>query len=350
MDFLSDQSGRHLLRINNTVTVPDYVKQANVDAEAVAELPITCFADQAHNEFPINTPAHAFLSYAYCKSAGIVNPLIVARIKKAGAKLGITGDLEKIDAAFGHKKQASIVNERKFAISIDFEDGNEKQACALKGIQNFYPINDAGEIQTSAIELDNDKGRIPLPLYVQGAREIMKAASAAKMEDRLLPDRIRQYGVEHFPDFDYVNQEAERRVSITGDTVYDDIAKTAAVNAEFKEMDDYAKLWELADARNGITCSRSLPDPYRIFNSGLNKQAYADGLDQHIVLGGAVVPIAAIAQIDTTKVQQRFPKAAAADILELVKSAAKTATDDATVLAASLSGSVQKALLRLIVA
>jgi hypothetical protein len=106
----------------------------------------------------------------------------------------------------------------------------------------------------------------------------------------MLPDRICLYGTEHFTDFDAVEQEADRRIRLTGDDVYGVIAKSAALNEEDKDMDDYAKLWELADASNGVVYSKTVPDPYRIFNTGKNKHAYYDALNQHIVLAGAVVP------------------------------------------------------------
>ena len=69
MDFIKDQSGRHLLHIAQMIDIPDYVKQANVVADEINSLPITCFADQVNKEFPLNTPAHTFLSYSYAKSA-----------------------------------------------------------------------------------------------------------------------------------------------------------------------------------------------------------------------------------------------------------------------------------------
>jgi hypothetical protein len=350
MDFLTDKSGRHLLRIHNTLAFPEYVKQASFDETAVSALPDTCFADGTHREFPINTPAHAFLSYSYCKSTGINDHRILARIKKAGTKLGMAQDLDLIDQAFGQIKQAVAEDESQFAINLDFDAGSEKLASGITGVQHFYPINNADEIQVSAVALDNHKSRIPLHLYVQGAREIVKAAKAAGVAPQFIPERIRLYGTEHYPDFEHVSWEAGRRVQLTGDNVYSEIAKSAADNTEGREMDEYAKLWELADASNGITYSKSLPDPYRIFNIGLDKQSYTDALARHIVLAGAVVPVEALTQVDTDMVKKQFSKAAANNVLDLLKSAAQAATDEATVLAASLAVPVQKALLKLIVA
>ena len=206
------------------------------------------------------------------------------------------------------------------------------------------------EVESSAAELDNHKRRLPLDLYVQGAREIVKTAAALNMPTDRLPDRIRLYGTEYLPNFEHIEQEAQRRERITGDDSYTAIAKSAAVNEEGKCMDDYVKLWTLADAWNGVQPSQTILDPYRIFNTGMSKAAYDQALKQHVLLAGTIVPIAAIAQVDTDTVKRHFPKEAATAVMALVKSATEAATDEVTVLVGDLTKTVQNALLRLIAA
>lgn len=349
MDFLNDQSGRHLLRIDGMVTVPDYVKQANIDAEAMGDLPITCFADPVKREFPMHTSAHVYLSYAYCKSASVSNPLILERVKKAAVKLGTSKDLDTIDQAFGQIKRATASpTVGRFAVSIDF--GEEKTA-SLKGVQGFYPINDADETQSSAVALDNHKNQLPLSVYVGGSKEIVKAASEHNMETRLLPGRILLYGTEHFPDFSHVLHEASRREMDTGDSAYREIAKMASENIENREMEDYIKLWELADASNGLKYSFSIPDPFRIFNTGESKKAHEAQLDEHAVLAGAIIPTEALTQLDAALVKKQFPKAAAALVEGLIKMAKEHQSGDALTAAASgLDLPVQRKLLNLVLA
>jgi len=69
MDYLVDQSGKHLLRLEKLTTVPDYVKSATVDAESVSGIGEHLFANPVRREFPCDTPGHTYLSHAYCLSA-----------------------------------------------------------------------------------------------------------------------------------------------------------------------------------------------------------------------------------------------------------------------------------------
>lgn len=329
MDFLTDRSGRHLVRLETVMTVPDFVKNATVDAESVAGLGDHIFADPVRREFPLDNAGHTFLSYAYCKSASVSNTLLLDRIKKAAQRHGITSELQSIDAAFdGLQKQAAT--SIAFAVQIDFGAGDpnsDHPHIKSGGVKGFYPINSTEEIENSSRQIANDRSRIPLPVFVEGCQAIVKAASEFHMSDHQLPKVVLQYGLERMPNHEYVEHEAELRRKLTGDDIYGEIAKSAAENAENRPMSDYVALWAEADNQHGLDYTRSVVDPWFIFNSGPVKSTYDTQINQWLLIQNVAVPRAALARLPEEEVRKRFNKEASEKVLAAVKSASGSDDD-----------------------
>lgn len=349
MDYITDRSNRHLLHINNLIQAPAYVKQASVDADEAAKLPAHVFADTARREFPLDSAGHTYLSYAYCKSAGVTDAAILAKIKSATARFPeLAADLDEFDRAFAASvKRAG--SEPRHAIYVDF--GTAKSASTnpmekLGGVHGFYPINNPVEISDAATKMANESHKLPLSLFVQGCKALVKAASEHPLNSRL-PAMVERYGVERLPDLEFVKQQAVHRQRLTGDNVYLEIAESIGQDPD-RAQADWAELWIDADAHNGVKYAKSALDPYVILNSGIAKAAFDREVNKWTLVHGATVPVDALTAISEDSLTANFPaKEAAAVRATLAKSASLSGPDLAAELQA-LPAPVQQTLLKLV--
>ncbi len=304
--------------------VPDYVKESSVHTDDVASLTPAQFGLPHRREFPLDTPGHVFLSYGYCKSAGIKTSELMEKILKAGAFFSIEADLTKIDAAFDNlTKKAS--EEKPYALYIDFgtaQPDAENPGIKVGGVRGFYPISSGYEVEQSALKLANERAKIPIELFAEGCRNLVKAATEHKVELRLLPRQIADYGIERIPNPEYLEKAAADRKAATGDELYEDLALTANENPEGMPAHAYAELWLSADRINGYkAASKSEPDPFLIFNSGPTVESIERSIESWTVVGGSAVPVEKVAAIKEADLNRWFPKPIAERLGVLVKKA-----------------------------
>lgn len=328
-DFIKEQSGRYLYRLANTLEAPDYAKEASVIEEDVQGLPDAAFGRPHLREFPLDTPGHVWLSHGFVKAAGVRDPILEEKIKQAGALFGITEDLAKIDQAFSQlTKQAS--HDRYYAITIDFgqeDDAKKSTATKQAGMQGFYPITTATELENSAVKLVNDRKKIPLELFADGCRNIVKRAGELKVANNYLPQTVLRYGVERLPDPWIVKCAAELRTEITKDPIYQELAEAALAQPESSY--DFAELWLQADRMNGVKMGRFDPDPFEIMNSGQTKEEAEKFIESWVSIAEAPVPREKVAAVTEADLRKRFQKDTADKLLLLVK---KAGTTDGSVL------------------
>jgi hypothetical protein len=326
MDFITDQSGRHLVRLNSLLDVPDYVKESSLSDEAIAALPNSIFGTSHRREFPLDTPGHVYLSYGFCKSAGIRTSELMEKILKAASFFAIEADLTKIDDAFNNLvKKAS--EEKPYALHIDFgpaQPDAENPGMKAGGVQGFYPISTPYEIEQSAVKLANERSRIPLELFCEACRNIVKAAKVAQVPSGALPRSVNLYGVERMPQPDFLEKMAAERKAITGDEIYTDIATAALEGGDDKSSHAFAELWLQADRLNGYkAASKNEPDPFMIFNSGRTVEEAERQLESWTVLNGAAVPVEKIAALKEADVTKWYAKPIAEKIVGIAKRAAE---------------------------
>ena len=324
MDFVKDQSGRHLLRLSQVMQVPEYVKASTVNAEALETLSNAQYGVPHQREFPLDNPGHVFLSYGYYKSANMQTPDLLARILKAASFFSIEADLAQIDTALSTlTKEASQA--KRYAITIDFGSADAtSEVVAIKqgGLQSFYPINTDSEVEQSAIKLANDRHKLPLEVFVQASRNIIKTAREMRLSFDLLPRKVVEYGVERLPHPELVTKIAAGRSAVTQDPLYEDLAKTAIANPEEKSAYDYANLWMQLDRANGYkAASKHDPDAYQILNSGPTLEQVENEIQKWTVIQNTAVPVEKIAHIRSEDMVRLFPKKAVEVISQLVKQA-----------------------------
>lgn len=330
--------------------VPDYVKESSISDESVESLPDSIFGISHRREFPLDTPGHVFLSYGFCKSAGIRTSELMEKILKAASFFTIEADLTKIDDAFNSlvKKAAE---EKPYALNIDFgppQPDAENPGIKAGGVHGFYPIGTAFEIEQSAVKVANEKSRIPLELFSEACRNIVNAAKAASIPFNILPRRVTEYGVERMPQPDFLEKMALERKTATGDDLYVDIATSAIEGIDDKTSNDFAELWLQADRLNGYkAASKNEPDPFQIFNSGVTVEEANNHLESWTVVNGAAVPVSKVASLKAADVTKWYPKPIADSILGIVKKAAdRIKGSELTVEIGALAGNVQASLLR----
>ncbi len=354
MDYLNDSSVRYLHRLNNLLTVPDYVKAASVSPEDHVKLANFCFADAANKEYPIHTKGATYLSHYYYQVTRQDNSQLAARIKQAAFKHGILADLEVLDNAL---KKETPMNKAastgpRYAVYVDFGSPDPKADKPWRrngGIQGFYPCNNSTEIEDSSVKLANDFRKLPLPTFVEGSRNLIKAASETATDTAGLPRVIRFYGEERVPDFDRIEEFAEKRASATGNSVYRDIAAAAKAD-QGRPLDDYVQLWEEADTMLKVACSEGEPDAYRIFYSGMTKQAHLDILSSLVTIADVPVPLDAVRNINEQLPSRYFAKEAATRLVNVIKmSKALSGPDLGNLVQQTINEAEQKAFLNLVV-
>lgn len=330
--------------------VPDYVKESSISDEAVEGLTNAQFGISHLREFPLDTPGHTFLSYGYCKSAGIQTSDLMAKILKAASFFSIESDLTKIDEAFDSlTKQAS--EEKHFALYMDF--GAPKEASTnpgekLGGVRGFYPINNAFEVEQSAVKLANERSRIPLELFAEASRNLVKAAADFSLPARLLPRQVVSYGIARLPSPEFLLKAAAERCAATGDNFYEEVAATALENPEGMGSHDYAELWLQADRQNGYkSASKNDPDPFLIFNSGPTVEAIDRQIESWTVVAGAAVPVEKVASVKEADLKKHFAAPLAAKLMDIVKKATERVRgSELAVSIGELDTKIQQAFLR----
>lgn len=307
MDFVTDQSCRHLNRISSLLAVPDFVKQSYVDQESVGELNSHQFADPVHREFPIDDQGHVYLSYAYAKSAGVDDSRILKRITRAGELFGVTEEFGKIDAAFGTCKQAAAPTP-EFAISFSMDTG----------VRNIYPLNTPLQVEDSAVKMANAKPLIPLPLWYDGCQNIVKAAATFGLDAKRIPRIVREYGEDRLIDIPHVKFAAAQRVKETGDAIYEVLADAIEAD-DSTDMEKYAELWLQTDLQNGVVYRGDIEDPYRIIFSGSTIKEASAVADKYFTLAGAAVPVSALKGLTKEALDKNFPEKVAKDYATILK-------------------------------
>ena len=337
-----------MLRLSTVMEAPDYVKAASILPEDVANLPDGAFAIPHRREFPVDTAGHVWLGYGYCKSANIADADLLAKLQKAAALFSIAEDLKAIDTAFSQLvKQAS--HTKAFAVKIDFGDPDPTATVPMRksgGVHGFYPISSAFEVENSAVKLANDQPRIPLEVFAEGCRNLVKAAREFGVSAGALPKRILDYGVERVPVPEVLTHFAEMRKAATQDDIYLQIAQSAINGDETRASHEWAELWLNADRQNGIKQARTEPDPFLLFNSGPTVEEMERQIESWVDIAGAPVPVTKVASVREEVVRKWFSKDPADKLMALVKQAASATGSELTLAFQSVDKAIASAFLQ----
>lgn len=351
MDFITDASGRHILNLDDKLGTPDFVKECAVDEQAVKDLPTHLFADPARREFPLDDAGHVWLGYGYCKSAGVSNPDVLRRLRVTGTQLGISSELDRIDAAFPTMEKKASAPRRFHALAIDFGPGDanaQDPMVKAGGVVSFYPCNDADDVRTSACQLGNDLGRIPDELFVEASRNLVKAAHELRVPVSVLPSLVGYYGADRLPDVDLLEKTAAERAEQTKDDTYTNLVKAYLdSNGDWLPL---AEQWKQADTKHNLQGTlKDFTSCYPLFLSGPIREDYERELAKWAAVGETLVPMSQLAAIPMNSIKAHFPAATASQVSEAVK-LASTDPVAANAALAALPDAAVRPLVKLVLA
>ena len=225
-DQQSDHSGKEIYRMLSGVTLPDYVKTAELeDSYELSALPKTAFADQDRRIYPINTPDRVYVSNAHFvnKKADISKlygdsyaSQLELKIKEAADIFGIFEDLEDYNSSLNVKTAADYPEQ----FMVDFSVDN------MAPIQ-LYPVKTAEDLTAAAKHFADNIKNFPFDVRVKSAENFVKAAQELEVDE--IPDILAKYAGMYYPDLANISHELWRR-------------STKLANEEHKEI--YSKIAE----------------------------------------------------------------------------------------------------------
>jgi len=321
-----------------------------------SDLPRTpvAFADPHAKLHPIHTKAATWLSAAYVFSHGLETPEIEASLTKAAKLWGIQEDLETLKVLKPEvEKKASNTSERQFALQVDFGE-------TRGGFKNIYPINNCGEVITSAETLMKDASiytkKMPVEFFRDASLAIVKAALKHGVTEDELHPRILASGVDRMPNFDHAREVARMRkyagandeeVSIYTDIVNaaeDEWDKKGSLDNKNELFEPLANLWHAADEQLGVKYARLAPDFYTAMFSGEPVEGIVKAAREVVVISGVMIPKTEIASLSDRRIEQNFTKSAQEEIKTL-RDLAMEKPEQVTKKAAEMENEARVALL-----
>ena len=180
VDVVADSNHQVRHRISQLVEVPEYVKSSAIlDADAVAALPQTVFADPVNRKFPLNTKAATWLAQTYFDEARHLYDTQLAsivqdKITKAAAYWAIEKDVKKASATI-RATQSRDPGDRPsadFAMCVTV-DGKKT---------NMLPIHSEPNVKAAAARLYNYRMKFPYEWRKIAARKILHKAAELNVE------------------------------------------------------------------------------------------------------------------------------------------------------------------------
>lgn len=312
MDFIKDNNPK-LIKSAETILdgFPEYVKQAS---ESLEDLDSSAFADVISREFPIDSKSNTFLSYAYFKSASIVNNEIESKIKKAGEAHGINKDLDEVDSAFAAKSASEEEISKNFALSVNYGDE--------EGVRYYYPVTDSITLEKSARDLNDDFGHMPIEAFRHAALNLVKAAGVLGVKEDRLPPRVLKTGwngeVSIKSASVAVRQRKERLGESAGE-VYEEIFKSASIDVE--NVGDYVNLFVDMDRMNAVAYDKDMLNPYEAFYSGPSLDSVKKQANAYVLVSEAPVPLEEFTKLAKDKIEKNFTAEEAELLMQTVKAA-----------------------------
>jgi hypothetical protein len=181
VDAVADSNHQILHRIMQLAETPDYVKSAGViDAEQVARLPQTAFADPVNRKFPVHTKAATWLAQTYFdESRHLYSTQLADRVQAQIDKAARYWNIAE------HVKQASAsIRATQDAGSIDLPDSDFAMVVKVDGqTRRMLPIHSVPNVKAAAAHLYNNRMKYPYEWRKTAARKILHKARELEVAD-----------------------------------------------------------------------------------------------------------------------------------------------------------------------
>lgn len=319
-DYVGDNNPAVLMYAHDKGLLPDYfLDSEEVTPDAVKNLYKVAFADPDNRKFPCHTKAACLHSALWYAANNMQEPAVKAGIEKFAAVHDIKEDVNKVFSTFAEEFEKSAAAkeeaapEKKYALMVDFE------GFQGRGVEGFYPINNAYQVKEAASKAFSDywAGKLPLPQFRKAANAIMKAAEAMEVDSDEMDPTVQSVGADRLPDTMHAENQARLRKNAGIDpapyiqiiaNVDEGLAKSA------NSIEDLIDLGELAaeaildlDLANGLTkYSSDLQDPYSMIFSGPMVSDFIKAASQCVNLRGVQVPVTDFLNLSDSKIDKFF--------------------------------------------
>lgn len=258
-DQQSDHSGKELYRMFSGVSLPEYVKTAELeDGYELRSLPKTAFADVDRGIYPINTPARVYVSNAHFinKKADIkklygedYTSQLETKIKEAADIFGISEDLEDYNSSL-NIKEASDYPEQ-YMVDFTFE--------GLPPIQ-LYPVKTAEDLTSAVNHFAANLKNFPFDVRVSGSENFVKAAQELAVDE--VPDIIAKYAGMFYPNTADIQHELWRRSTKLANEEHKEIYNKIAADVE--NMTSVAEVMKIAETCYNIEVMEGLYEKTKV--------------------------------------------------------------------------------------
>ena len=314
-DFTSDGSMAFLLLLKEAGVLPDWLEEIP-GRDDMQALPAGAYAATDRRLMPLHTKQAAYLSavsscvYGYPSEGQWEN-----RLKAACCSYGIEDLVKKAHEVLApknyHEKKTSETE--KLAYALELQETEDRTGF-------YYPINNAHEVEASALKMarDREEQKLPGSWFVGAAENLMKAAAAHGVASKYIPEAIQRLAEDRLPSPDELNVQIERRAKYAG---FDEASRAfytkvacAALEGSVS-LQEAAHVWELADRKLQVKYSAVVTPPVVAFRSGVPRSYVEKVANSVVPIAGVYVPFNQLVTLSKPLVAVVLPRKSAAAVL-----------------------------------
>lgn len=322
-DYTHTNNPRSLYLAEMAIPFPQWVKGCPVPTSAGLEkLASVAFADRSRRLLPLHEKEAAFFSAVdYFANVGSYPESTFAYIKEACDHFDIGSDVAPYAEHFAGVFEKRAADEAPVAAPARFAISTHLNGRDFK----LLPLNDAYEVTKSAKELVKmvDENRIHYLMFVDAAREIVKAATDASCVTEL-PGLVVHVGTPRFEDLDKAARMIDSRRPLIGACEgameeYVGAIKAAAEGKITPEecMQKIAATDDAIGIRYNYNPRTRVPLPHDIVFGGPSLPEVEKMAATNLLVRGVPVPLRVVASIPKIDCEFLLEKDASASLLSL---------------------------------
>ena len=326
IDFVTANNPAIFGYLQEKDAIPGYVLSSNkITKEEVDRLDKVAFANQAERLYPCHTKEACWESAAYFAGSGESDANVKANIEKMASFHGIEEDVRDVFAIFeGEMNKAAAAEKKeermeKFALTLDL------QGFQGRGVENFYPINNAAEVVSSsdACTADYNAGKIPSGAMRKIASAITEAAITCGVDPSELTGEVRAFGTRNTPDPYAAEILVKMRKSAAHNELMKEfqekLASTSEISEAIEVANEIAEKMYVLDKQAGVRYGKGVLDPYAILFTGPTLEEFEKAAASTISLRGVNIPVDDFVNLADKDIDVNF-SAKSASIIKEAKS------------------------------
>ena len=323
IDFVTANNPAIFGYLHEKDAIPGYVLSSNkITKEEVDRLDKVAFANQAERLYPCHTKEACWESAAYFAGSGESDSTVKANIEKMAAFHGIEEDVRDVFAIFEGEMNKAAATEKKeksmekFALTLDL------QGFQGRGVENFYPINNAAEVVASsdACTADYNAGKIPSGAMRKIASAITEAAITCGVDPSELTGEVRAFGTRNTPDPYAAEILVKMRKSAAHNELMKEFQEKLASTSELSEAievaNEIAEKMYVLDKQAGVRYGKGVLDPYAILFTGPTLEEFEKAAASTISLRGVNIPVDDFVNLADKDIDVNFSSKSASIIKE----------------------------------